>query len=72
MGPFRGVFEVFADTLVVCSITALAILTSFDSATIRQMGLDGAELSMAAFGSVYGIAGRWCWPSACACSPTPR
>ena len=53
-----GVFEVFADTLVVCSITALSILTSFDSATIRQMGLDGAELSMAAFGSVYGIAGE--------------
>ena len=53
-----GVFEVFADTLVVCSITALSILTSFDGATIRQMGLDGAELSMAAFGSVYGVAGE--------------
>ena len=53
-----GVFEVFADTLVVCTITALSILTSFDSATIQQMGLDGAELSMAAFGSVYGIVGE--------------
>ena len=55
---YKRQFEVFADTLVVCSITALSILTSFDGATIRQMGLDGAELSMAAFGSVYGIAGE--------------
>ena len=53
-----GMFEVFVATGLVCTVTALAILTSFDSATIRQMGLDGAELSMAAFGSVYGIAGE--------------
>lgn len=40
-----GVFEVFADTIVICSITALAIITS----GAWQSGLTGAELTTAAF-----------------------
>ncbi|MEC6748079.1 sodium:alanine symporter family protein [Marinilactibacillus sp. XAAS-LB27] len=47
-----GVFEVFADTLVLCTITALVIVMTgaYDS------GLDGAPLTTAAFeeGLVYG------------------
>ncbi len=40
-----GVFEVFADTLVICSITALAIVSS----GVWESGLTGAELTTAAF-----------------------
>ncbi|MEL7648326.1 MAG: sodium:alanine symporter family protein [Sedimentibacter sp.] len=40
-----GVFEVFADTLVICSITALAIITS----GAWESGLTGAALTTAAF-----------------------
>lgn len=40
-----GVFEVFADTLVICSITALAIVTS----GVWESGATGAALTTAAF-----------------------
>ncbi len=40
-----GVFEVFADTLVICSITALAIVTS----GVWESGLTGAALTTEAF-----------------------
>ena len=40
-----GVFEVFADTLVICTITALTILVS----GLWSTGLTGAELTTAAF-----------------------
>ncbi len=47
-----GIFEVFADTLVICTMTALVILTSGVSI---PYGLDaGAELTVSAFVSVYG------------------
>ncbi len=45
-----GIFEVFTDTVVFCTLTALAILTSGALST----GLDGALLSAAAFESVLG------------------
>lgn len=48
-----GIFEVFADTIVVCTITAIAILTS----GAMQTGKDGAALSAAAFESVFGSFG---------------
>lgn len=52
-----GIFEVFADTLVMCTITALAILTSgvyqMESyLTNSNTNLDGAPLTAASFGSV--------------------
>ncbi len=52
-----GIFEVFADTLVMCTITALAILTSgvyqMESyLTNTTAALDGAPLTAASFGSV--------------------
>ncbi|WMJ77400.1 MULTISPECIES: alanine/glycine:cation symporter family protein [unclassified Sedimentibacter] len=40
-----GVFEVFADTLVICSITALAIITS----GVWETGMTGAALTTQAF-----------------------
>ncbi len=45
-----GIFEVFTDTVVFCTLTALAILTS----GAVDSGLDGALLSAAAFESVLG------------------
>ncbi len=48
-----GIFEVFADTVVFCTLTALTILTS----GALKTGLDGALLSAAAFESVLGKAG---------------
>ncbi len=58
--PFKegmyGSFEVFIDTLVVCTMTSLAILSS--SPDIWQSGLKDVPLTMAAFASVYGVAGN--------------
>lgn len=45
-----GIFEVFTDTVVFCTLTALVILTS----GVADSGLDGAVLSAAAFESVLG------------------
>ena len=48
-----GILEVFIDTIVICTLTALVILCSGESI---PYGLDtGAELTVRAFGSVYGI-----------------
>ena len=46
-----GIFEVFFDTIVVCTLTALAILTSN---AYKIIGLDGINLTNAAFASVFG------------------
>lgn len=50
-----GCFEVFIDTIVVCSATALAILSS--SPDLWQSGIKDVELTMAAFSQVYGRGG---------------
>lgn len=44
-----GVFEVFADTIVIASITALAIITT----GVWETGLTGTELTSAAFDATY-------------------
>ncbi|SHJ83621.1 alanine or glycine:cation symporter, AGCS family [Dethiosulfatibacter aminovorans DSM 17477] len=49
-----GVFEVFVDTFVICSITCFVILISGEWST----GLDGATLTLAAFESQIGYIGR--------------
>ena len=73
---FLGMFEVFFATLVVCSVTALAILTS--GIYVPGNGLTGASLAAATFSSVLGPVGAgmlaaavllfaftsllgWCW-----------
>ncbi|WP_093988645.1 alanine/glycine:cation symporter family protein [Massiliimalia timonensis] len=45
-----GIFEVFFDTLLMCTITGLVILTT----GVLETGLDGAQLTAAAFSSVFG------------------
>ena len=59
-----GIFEVFADTFVVCSITALVVLTSgfIDLTTghfIETPGVSDANLVAKAFGGVFGPAGEY-------------
>ena len=47
-----GIFEVFADTIVICTLTAMAVLCS--GITINY-GVDaGAELTIAGFAATYG------------------
>ncbi|MBE6037622.1 MAG: sodium:alanine symporter family protein [Anaerofustis stercorihominis] len=47
-----GIFEVFMDTIVVCTMTALVVLLSGVPITYGQAA--GAELTIAGFTSVYG------------------
>ncbi|QKY71698.1 sodium:alanine symporter family protein [Lentibacillus sp. CBA3610] len=49
-----GAFEVFVDTFVICSITSLVIIVTGAWTT----GLDGAELTLAAFETGVGTVGR--------------
>ncbi len=55
--PFRqglwGMFEVFMDTMVVCTVMSLAIILS----GVWNSGVQGAALSVSAFGTVYGSLG---------------
>lgn len=48
-----GMFEVFVDTMLVCTVMSLAIIVSGQWTT----GLEGAALSVSAFGSAYGSIG---------------
>ena len=64
-----GIFEVFFATIVICTVTALVILTSgvYDPAAALAMaeagalpeGMLGAPLTAAGFASVFGEAGEW-------------
>lgn len=56
-----GIFEVFFDTFVVCTITAIVVLSTgyIDLSTgLPQAGLDDAILVSQAFGNVFGVAGE--------------
>ena len=57
-----GIFEVFADTFVVCTMTALVVLTSgyinLDTGIVLE-GTDDATLVADAFSSVFGVGGQW-------------
>lgn len=52
-----GSLEVFVSTLIICTMTALVILTSGE--TIWAGGLNGVELTMAAFSNTYGMLGKY-------------
>lgn len=57
-----GIFEVFADTFIVCTMTALAVLTSgyIDLNTgMAAEGVNDATLVADAFAGVFGQPGRW-------------
>ncbi len=47
-----GIFEVFADTIVICTLTALVILCS--GTTVNYGEAAGAELTISGFTAVYG------------------
>ena len=49
---FFGIFEVFMDTIVICTLTALVILTSGVNITFGQAA--GAELTISGFTATYG------------------
>ncbi len=49
---FFGVFEVFADTIVICTLTALVILVS--GVPIEYGAAAGAELTISGFTATYG------------------
>ncbi len=57
-----GIFEVFADTFVVCTMTAIVVLSSgyIDLKTgLVQEGVSDATLVAQAFGNVFGRPGQW-------------
>lgn len=57
-----GIFEVFADTFVVCTMTALVVLTSGFINLETGLAVEGANdatLVAQAFGNVFGQAGQW-------------
>ena len=47
-----GIFEVFMDTIVICTLTALTILCS--GATVNYVAAAGAELTISGFTATYG------------------
>lgn len=49
---FFGIFEVFADTIIICTLTALVVLCSGVPVTYGQAA--GAELTILGFTSTYG------------------
>ncbi|MBE7040753.1 MAG: alanine:cation symporter family protein [Ruminococcaceae bacterium] len=57
-----GIFEVFADTMVVCTMTALVVLTSgainLDTGALMLKGAGDATLVAKAFSGVFGIWGE--------------
>lgn len=57
-----GIFEVFADTIIVCTMTALVVLSSgyIDLETGQvASGTDDATLVAKAFGNTFGRPGEW-------------
>lgn len=57
-----GIFEVFADTFVVCTMTAIVVLSSgyIDLSTgLVKDGVSDATLVAQAFGNVFGRPGQW-------------
>ena len=57
-----GIFEVFADTIIVCTMTAIVVLSSgaIDLETgLAVEGTDDATLVAKAFGAAFGKPGEW-------------
>ncbi|MCR5799759.1 MAG: sodium:alanine symporter family protein [Lachnospiraceae bacterium] len=57
-----GIFEVFADTMVVCTMTAIVVLSSgfidLETGAVQE-GVSDATLVAKAFGNVFGKGGEW-------------
>jgi len=57
-----GIFEVFADTIIVCTMTAVVVLSSgaIDLTTgLAAEGTNDATLVAQAFGAIFGKPGEW-------------
>ncbi len=57
-----GIFEVFFDTFIVCTMTAIVVLSSgyIDLNTgVAAAGLDDSTLVSRVFGDSFGVAGEW-------------
>ncbi len=55
MQGMYGIFEVFMDTIVICSLTAFTVLCGAESGVAIEWGKSaGTELVAAAFGTVFG------------------
>ncbi len=52
-----GLFEVFVDTIIICSITGISIIAT--GTLTSRPDLTGAQLSLTAFQSVLGTPGLW-------------
>ena len=53
-----GIFEVFADTVLMCNLTAFAVLFSYNE-YVLQRGLSGMDLVIAAYGRYAGKFGEY-------------
>ena len=51
-----GVFEVFFDTFIICTLTALMFLTGFDPGTLSS-GMEDSVMSMTMFSNTFGTFG---------------
>jgi AGCS family alanine or glycine:cation symporter len=47
-----GIFEVFVDTILLCTVTALVVLVSFDE--VQGLGADGVMMTIRAYSTVLG------------------
>ena len=55
MQGLYGIFEVFMDTIVICTLTSLTVLCGVERGVAIEWGVDaGTELVAAAFGTVFG------------------
>lgn len=52
-----GIFEVFFDTFIICTLTAIIVLTTFDTSYLYAGGLEDSTVSLSAFSTNFGLFG---------------
>lgn len=60
-----GIFEVFVDTVLLCTVTALVILVSFSE--VEMLGADSAMMTIRAYSTVLGRGAEWFFCAAMLC-----
>ena len=60
-----GIFEVFVDTILLCTVTALVILVSFSD--VEMMGADAVMMTIRAYSVVLGPWSEWFFCAAVFC-----
>ena len=56
-----GVFEVFFDTFIICTLTALMFLTTFDVTSESLVGADDSAMALKMFSENFGAFGTICF-----------